>query len=450
MTPEATADSGAQAGGPRPTIGARHALALCVGIVIGAGIFRAPTIVAGASASEMLFLLSWAAGGLLSILGALTYAELAATYPSAGGEYHFLERAFGRRLAFLYGWARLTVIQTGSLALLAYIVADYLSALWPIGAGGSPLYAAALVVSLTILNWLGIRFGAGAQLWMTAIEIAGLCAVIVAGLLLAPSAAPQIAQGGDGSLGLALVFVLLTYGGWSETVYMSAELRDGRRRIAPVLIGGLLIVTLIYMLVNWAYLRALGLQGIAESEAVAAEVMRLSFGREGTALISLIVAIAAITSANATAITGARTSYAIGRTFRALRWLGHWNAARDTPGNALVAQGAIALLIVGGAAFARDSFQSAVEYTAPVFWLFLLLVGLALFVLRHKEPQVERPFRTPLYPLVPALFCCTSAYLLYSSLAHTGASAFVGVAVLGAGALLLFLIERPSTEEPLR
>lgn len=449
MTSGESDDSNGEARGPRPTIGARHALALCVGIVVGAGIFRAPSIVAGASAGEASFLLSWLTGGLLSILGALTYAELASAFPSAGGEYHFLQRAFGRRLAFLYGWARLTVIQTGSLALLAYIFADYLSALWPIGGGGAPLYAAALVVFLTALNWLGVRLGAGAQLWMTGLEVAGLCAVVAAGLLLAPAAAPRMDQGGEASLGLALVFVLLTYGGWSETVYLSAELRNGRRRIAPVLIGGLVIVATLYLLVNWAYLRALGLHGIAESEAVAADVMSIAFGPRGTALISLIVAIAAVTSANATAITGARTSYAIGRSFHALRWLGRWDSARDTPGNALIAQGAIALLIVGGAAFARDSFQSAVEYTAPVFWLFLLLVGGALFVLRHREPHAERPFRTPLYPLVPALFCCTSAYLLYSSLAYTGASALVGVAVLGAGALLLLLIERPG-KEPMR
>jgi amino acid transporter len=433
--------------GPKPTIGARHAIAVCVGVVIGAGIFRIPSLVAGASSSEAVFLATWLAGGLLSVLGALCYAELASAYPSAGGDYHFLQRAYGARPAFLYGWARLTVIQTGSLALLAYVFGDYAAALAPMGAYGSTIYAAALVVALTILNWSGIRQGAGAQLWLTALEVAGIGAVIVAGLLLAPAAVPQTLGEREGAFGLVLVFVLLTYGGWSEVVYVSAELRGARRRIAPVMVASLAIITVIYFLVNWAYLRTLGLEGTARSDAVAADVMNLSLGAGGAALISLIVAVAALTSANATVITGARTTYAIGRNFRQLRWLGAWNDRRDTPGNALILQGALALILVGGGAFARDSFQLVVEYTAPVFWFFLLLVGIALFVLRRREPHVERPFRVPLYPVVPALFCATSAYLLYSSLAYTGVSAVIGVGVLAAGALLLLFITPTPTEE---
>lgn len=433
--------------GPRPTIGARHAIALCVGIVIGAGIFRAPAMVAGASSSEAVFLATWLAGGVLSILGALCYAELASAYPSAGGDYHFLERAFGNRLAFLYGWARLAVIQTGSLALLAYVFGDYLAALWPIGPFASTIYAAALVAALTGLNWLGIRQGAGTQFWMTCVEVLGIGAVIVAGLLVAPEAVPAVQGERGGALGLVLVFVLLTYGGWSEVVYVSAELRDARRRIAPVMIASLGIVTLLYLLVNWAYLRALGLDGIAGSETVAAEVMARAFGPAGTTAISLMVAVAALTSANATAITGARTSYALGRAFPRLGWLGRWDPERDTPGNALLLQGAIALLLVAGAAFGRDAFGAVVEYTAPVFWFFLLLVGIALFVLRRRAPPPAGSFRVPLYPLIPALFCATSGYLLYSSVAYTGPSALVGVAVLAVGALLLVFLRSPPAEE---
>lgn len=415
--------------------------------MIGAGIFRAPAIVAGGSSSETMFLAIWLVGGLLSILGALCYAELASAYPSAGGDYHFLERAYGRRTAFLYGWARLTVIQTGSLALLAYIFGDYLAALWPIGPYASTIYAAALIVLLTAVNWLGIRQGASAQLWLTSIEVLGILMVIVAGLLFAPAAAPALPGEREGALGFILVFVLLTYGGWSEVVYLSAELKDSRRRIAPVLILSLAIVTLLYVLVNWAYVRALGLDGMAGSEAVAADVMAIAFGPGGAAAISLMVAIAALTSANATAITGGRTTYALGRDFERLRWLGRWEAGRETPARALLVQGGIALLLVIAAAFGRDEFGAVVEYTAPVFWFFLLLVGLALFVLRRREPKSEGSYRTPLYPLVPALFCATSAYLLYASLAYTGPSALVGVAVLSVGALLLIFLNVPPTKE---
>ena len=423
--------------GPRETIGLYHAIALCVGVVIGAGIFRVPSIVAAASPNGAVFLCAWLAGGLLSIAGALCYAELASAFPSAGGDYSFLRRAYGRPVAFLYGWARLTVIQTGSLAILAYIFGDYLAALWPLGPYSSPLYAGVLIGFLTLLNWLGLRTGAGTQLWLTILEVAGICAVIVAGFLVAPQAPVPSPGAQTDAVGLVLVFVLLAYGGWSEVVYVSAELRQARRRIAKVLIVSLAIVTLLYLLLNLSLLRAFGLQGIAQSEAVAFALMDRWLGPAGGAIISLIVAIAAVTSANATAITGARSAYALGGDFPRLGWLGQWNGERGTPANALLLQGLLALIIIGVSAFDRRSFQSAVEYTAPVFWFFLSLVGVALFVLRWREPGTERPFRVPLYPFLPGLFCATSVFLLISSIIYTGPAALVGVSVLLAGAVLL-------------
>ncbi|HKR15838.1 APC family permease [Rhizorhapis sp.] len=421
--------------GPRETIGLYHAIALCVGVVIGAGIFRVPSIVAAASPNGAVFLCAWLAGGLLSIAGALCYAELASAFPSAGGDYSFLRRAYGRPVAFLYGWARLSVIQNGSLAILAYIFGDYLAALWPLGPYGSPLYAGVLIGFLTLLNWRGLRTGAGTQLWLTVLEVAGICAVIVAGFLVAPQAPVPSPGAQTDAVGLVLVFVLLAYGGWSEVVYVSAELRQARRRIAKVLIVSLAIVTLLYLLLNLSLLRAFGLQGIAQSEAVAFALM--DRWPAGGAIISLIVAIAAVTSANATAITGARSAYALGGDFPRLGWMGQWNGERGTPANALLLQGVLALIIIGVSAFDRHFFQSAVEYTAPVFWFFLSLVGVALFVLRWREPGTERPFRVPLYPFLPGLFCATSVFLLISSIIYTGPAALVGVSVLLAGAVLL-------------
>ncbi|WP_243444762.1 APC family permease [Sphingosinicella humi] len=433
--------------GPRPTLGARHVAAVVIGIVIGAGIFRTPSLVAGAAGTETVFLLTWLAGGLLSIIGALCYAELASAFPSAGGDYHFLTRAFGRRLGFLYAWARLSVIQTGSLALLAFLFGDYASEIVPLGRHSSALYAAAAVIALTGINWIHVHRGTGSQLWLTILEVGGLFAVIAAGLLVGSAEASTTEPSGESSIGLVLVFVLLTYGGWSEGAYLSAELRGGRRRIAGVLVGSLVLVTLLYLLVNFAYLRALGLGGVAGSDAVAADLMERAVGPAGAVLISLLVAVSALTSANATSITGARTTYALGRNFPQLRWLGRWKMRGETPGNALLAQAAIALLLIGAGTFARDGFQMAVEYTAPVFWLFLLLVGISLFVLRVREPEAERPFRVPLYPLLPAIFCLTSFYLLYSSVAYTGTSALVGVGILALGAVLLLFLRVPPEEE---
>ncbi|WP_249276554.1 APC family permease [Sphingomonas baiyangensis] len=435
-------------GAPRRTIGSFDVLALTIGIVIGAGIFRTPALVAGAAPSEAALIAIWALGGLLSIVGALCYAELAAAFPNVGGDYHFLGRAYGERVAFLYAWARLAVIQTGSLALLAYICADYLQTIVPLGALGSTWWAAVAVILISAINWLGVREGVAAQRWLTIAEVAGLCLLVVAGFMVAPAGdVPRPVGDGEGALGLMLVFVLLTYGGWSEAVYVSAEMKDAPRRIAPIMAAGLGIVTLLYILANLAFLNALGLGGMAAADAVAAEVARLAFGDAGAAIIALAVAIAALTSANATAITGARTTCAIGRRFPALGWLGRWDERRDTPGNALIAQGIVALLLVGAGAFALDGFRLIVDYTAPVFWLFLLLVGIALFVLRIRLPDLDRPYRVPLYPVLPAIFCATTAYLLWSSLAYTGWGALAGCGVLAVGGVLLLFL-KPLPDDP--
>lgn len=433
--------------GPRPSLDMREVVAITVGIVIGAGIFRTPALVAGAAGSGEMLLLAWAVGGLLSMIGALCYAELASAEPNAGGDYHFLTRAFGQRVGFLYGWARLAVIQTGSIALLAFIFGDYASEILRLGPASSTIYAVLVVLLITTLNWAGIHFGSRTQNWLTIVEVLGLLLVAAAGLLFAPAAEASGSPVGEMSFGLMMVFVLLTFGGWNEAVYVSAELRNSRRLIGWAMILSLATVTILYLLVNLAYLRALALPGMAETEAVAADVMERAFGTEGAALISVLIAIAALTSANATAITGARTTYALGRNYPALRWLGIWNGGRGTPANALIVQGAIALLLVLAGSLARDGFQAVVEYSAPVFWFFFLLVGISLFVLRWRLPDLDRPFRVPLYPLLPAIFCLTCAYLLCSSLAYTGTGALIGLGVVALGGALLLFLKPAKSEE---
>lgn len=432
----------AGAGALSETLGVGDAVAITIGIVIGAGIFRTPSLVAGAAPDTLTVLLAWAAGGAISLVGALCYAELASAYPSAGGDYHFLGRAFGKRLAFLYAWARLSVIQTGSIALLAFVFGDYASELLPLGPFSSAIYAAGAVAAITGVQWVGVRAGAGAQFWLTTAEVLGLAAVIVGGLVFAPPAAAGSAVAETPAFGLMMVFVLLTYGGWNEVAYVSAELKDARRRMAPVLIVSLLVITALYLLANAAYVRALGLAGVAGSQAVAADLMRAAFGPAGAALVSVFVAVAALTSANATVFTGARTVYALGRDHPRLGFLGRWDERAQTPRMGLLVQGAGALALVTLGAFARDGFQLAVDYTAPVFWMFFLLVGLALFRLRRIEPDVPRPFRVPLYPVLPAVFVLTNAYLLYSSLAYTGRGALLGVAILSIGGLLLIPLQK--------
>lgn len=444
-TSTATATTLGPQSGPRPMLRTREAFAIGVGIVVGAGIFRTPSLVAGAAGSEAVYLLAWLAGGLLSIIGALCYAELASAYPEAGGDYAYLRRAFGARLAFLYAWARLLVIQTGSIALLAFVVGDYIAELFGAGVAMASACAAATVVVLTAINWFGVRQGTATQNWLTLAEVAGLLLIVGAAIGFAPDLPVLSRPAAEASAyGLVLVFVLLTYGGWSEAVYVSAEVRNARRVMPWVLIGSLSAVTALYLLVNWAYLRVLGLRGIADAQAVAADAMRAVGGQTGAAVISLFVVIAALTSANATLITGARSTYAAGRDFPALERIGRWHGPSGSPRTAILVQGGTALLLVALGALARDGFRTAVEYTAPVFWSFLLMVGLALFVLRRREPHVPRPFRVPLYPLLPLVFVATSAYLLWSSLAYTGIGALVGVGVLAAGGVLLVFL-RPTS-----
>jgi len=428
---------------PGPTLRVTDVMAIVVGTVIGAGIFRTPSLVAANAASEPAAILVWAAGGAISLIGALCYAELATTYPNAGGEYHYLARALGQRLAFLFAWARITVIQTGSIALLAFVIGDYASRLVPLGPQAPAVYAALTVIAVTGLNALGVRQGKRAQNVLTLAEVLGLALVVVAGFLLAPSPTAPAAPAGSATsaFGAMLIFVLLTYGGWNEAAYVSAEVRGPRRNIARALLWSILVITGLYVLVNLAYLRGLGLAGMAESSALAADLMGRAAGADGARLISLLIVTAALSSVNATVFTGARTAYALGRDFRALAFLGRWHAGAGTPVNALLAQGGVALALVLFGHATRKGFETMVEYTAPVFWLFFLLTGVSLFVLRRREPDARRPFSVPLYPLTPVAFCAACAYLLYSSLVHTGAGALVGMAVLAAGAVGLVWME---------
>jgi APA family basic amino acid/polyamine antiporter len=426
---------------PTPALSTFDAIALVVGIVIGAGIFVTPALVAANTGSATQLMFAWAIGGLIALAGALCYAELATTYPHSGGDYHYLARAFGKPLAFLFGWARITVIPTGSIALLAFAFGDYATAVIPLGPHSSAIWAALVVVALTALNMAGVRHGARTQNLLTLVEVGGLVLVIVAGLfLVAPAAGaaqPAASNGNVPIVGLAMVFVMLAYGGWNEASYISAEVRGKRHNIAVALIASIAVITALYVLVNLAYVRGLGFSQMAQSHAVAADLLGKAFGNVGAYLIAAVVAVAALTSANATILLGARTSYAVGRDFAPFNGLGRWHPRANTPTLALAVQGVITLALVLLGALTRKGVETMIEFTAPVFWFFFLLAGISLFVLRWREPGAQRPFRVPLYPLTPLVFCATSAYLLYSSVRYAGIGSLLGIAVLVAGAALL-------------
>ena len=440
------------AGRPRQTLSLFDAVAIIVGLVIGAGIFRLPSIVAGNIDSGTLIVAVWFLGGLISLIGALCFAELATAYPHPGGEYHYLSRAYGRDCGFMFAWARMSVVQTGSIALLAYIFGDYASELLPLGQHGVAIYALGAVVALTALNVLGVRQTKAMQNLLFGATLLGLACVIVAGALVmspvGPSEAPLPAETGAGggvgtsAMGLAMVFVLLAYGGWNEAAYISAEVKDGPRNMVRALLIGIALVTVVYVAINLIYVQVLGPAGMAQSDAVARNVMHAAFGPAGSTFITLLIMVVVLASLNVTILTGARTNFALGQDFRMFGFLAHWSERGGAPVRALVLQAAIAIGLIGLGAMQRSGVETMVEYLSPVFWLFFLLTGLALFVLRRREPERTQPFRVPLYPVTPALFCVTSAYLLYSSLNYTGAGALAGVAVLLLGLPLLFVARR--------
>ena len=440
---------------PRRVLSTFDGIVFVVGLIVGAGIFRSPPIVAGNVADVWSFFGVWVAGGLVALTGALCYAELASAYPHPGGEYHVLRYTFGNSTGFMLGWARMTVMQTGSIALLAFVFADYAVRLVPSAVAGAPnipalgpLLAASVVVVLTVVNLAGLRPGQRAQYVLTGAEVAGLVAVTVAGFVVAAGGAvPALAAPAEvaptSNVALALVFVLLTYGGWSEAAYLSAELRDPERGVRRTLTWAVAIVTLLYLLANVAYASALGLRGVAASPAVAVDVMQAATGPWGAVAVGVIVMAAALSSANASMITGARVSFAVGTVVASLGALGVWRetSADDSgaPRRALIVQAIVSLVLIAFGAATRAGFETMVAYTAPVFWLTLMLMGVALFVLRRREPERDRPFRVPLYPVTPFVFCLASAYMLYSSIAYAGGGALLGVAVMLLGLPLLLI-----------
>jgi len=424
------------------------AVAIIVGIVIGAGIFKTPAMVAGITGDVGWAISIWVAGALISLMGALCYAELATLYPHAGGDYHFLTRAYGKNISFLYGWAKAMVINTGSIALLAFVFGDYMSKVLPLGANSTIYWAFLIVITLTFINLIGIHTSARIQTILTIFEVCGLLAIIIAGFGIFGNPLPAVenpplfsSNPQLGMLGLGMVFVLLTFGGWNESAYISAELKGTSKTIVSVIVVSLAVITVIYLLVNIALINGLGLKALASSKAAPADLLGLAFGPMGEKLLGLFVAVAALTSINATMIVGARTNYAMGEDWEGLHKMAKWESARGSPSFAYLVQGVISLALVGFGALQNDGFEAMVEFTAPVFWSFLFLVGLGLFILRFKDRSV-RPFSVPLYPITPLIFCASCAYLAYSSItyAHSKGAAEISLYVMLAGLVALLVL----------
>lgn len=429
---------------PRQTLSLPYAVAMVVGMVVGVGIFKTPSVVAAAAQNDGMILLLWLMGGFASVIGALCYAELMSAYPDTGGDYHFLSRAFGAAPAFLYAWARLMVIQTGAIAMMAFIIGDYASEIYRLGPLSSSIYAVLSLIILTAVNVAGIRQGKWTQIILVFAAVIGLVLLSVSALSSGREKEMFVREDlvpARGALATAMIYVLLTYGGWNEASFLSAEIQSSRRHLLKVLLYSIGMITFIYLLVNFACLKSLGRSAMAASGAVLADMAEKILGPAGGMSMSLLILLTAASTANAAILTGARTAYALGKDVPILQFLGHWQRARQTPVNALLIQGGIALALVVLGTGAHDGFMAMVAYSAPVFWLFFLMVGSSIFILRRKDAKASRPFRVPFYPVTPLVFCGVCAFMFYAALAHTGKEAIWGVWIVLSG-IPLFIIHK--------
>jgi len=403
---------------PKKELSLFDSTCIIVGIIIGAGIFQMSPDIAKGAYCWWGVLVIWLVGGLISLFGALGYAELASAYPQEGGDYVYLSRAYGRWAGYLFGWIQLAIVRPGDIAVMAFAFAMYARTIYepftnsPISYG-QQIYAGAAVVILTVINILGVKEGKWTQNILTIVKVLGLLAI--AGVAMAGhQSLPTTETFEPFPVSLALIFVLFTFGGWNEMAYVAAEVKNPRRNIVRALVLGAVCVTVIYLLVNGAFLYTLGYAGLATSKAVATDCVSMVFPKIGGGLVSALVCISALGALNGLIFTGARISYALGAEHKTFGVLGRWHSGTGTPAWALSVQGAIAvaLIIIFG------SFVDTILYTATAVYTFYLATSLSVVVLRYKEPKAERPYRVTGYPVTTLVFCAVCAFLIYSSISY--------------------------------
>ncbi len=401
---------------------------IIVGIIIGAGIYKTGPFIASNTSSVGTLMAVWAIGGLIAMLGALCYAELATAYPRAGGDYVYLTRAYGRRTGFLFAWAEFWILRPGNVGMLAFVFATYARELFPLRflANHSQFelmfYAASAVLLMSALNILSVRAGKWTQNVLTVVKIAGLLAIFVTAVFTSPAAQPTVALEESSStpnFHLAMIMVVFCYGGWNEMSYVAAEVRNPRKNIVRALVFGTIAVTVVYLLVNFAFIRILGFKGLQESGMIAADAVRKPMGETGARAISALVCVSCLGAINGMVFTGSRIFYAVGTEHKFYRWLGTWNSKAQAPIRALLVQLAATIGLIVGFGWYADGFTGLLYFTAPIYWSFAFLVGVSLFVLRWRKVAAEPDaYRVILFPVVPAIFCVACLFLIHSSLVY--------------------------------
>jgi amino acid transporter len=404
-------------GGPRRVLSLFDTTNLIVGIIVGAGIFVAAPVVARGVGSGVGVLALWFVGGLLSFCGAVGYAELATTYPEQGGDYVYLTKAYGRWAGFLFGWLQTLVVRPGDIAVMAFVFATYAEGLVGHRWIGKPVLAASAVAVLTAVNVAGVRSGVRTQNVLTVAKVVGVSLVIVVAVLGPGAKAAQVEeplQAEAVPLAIALILVLFSFGGWNETAFVAAEVREPRRNIVRAMLLGMAVVTVIYLAVNASFLHVLGFDGLASSEAVAAETVASMFPQTAASFVSALICLCALGAVNGLIFAGARIAYAVGRDHRLFGALGRWSERTGTPVRALIVQGSLSVVLI----LALGSFIDTVMYTAAAVYLFYLATSVAVIVLRFRDRSAPRAYRATGYPLTTVVFCLVCLFLIVASVQY--------------------------------
>ncbi len=415
-----------------------------IGGIIGAGIFRNPSEVAVRVVTPSLTLTAWVLGGVIALIGAFCYGELGARNPQAGGGYVYLRDAFGELPAFLYAWSLLLIIATGAIAGVAVTFANYTVALLGLSEPMTVPLAVGSIVLLSAINYLGVKPGAITQNIFTVLKLIPLVVLIVAGLFFVrsnpPAAAigPVAAPSGFGgifvALGWALVPILFSYGGWQQANFIGEEIIDAPRNLPRAILLGVLAVVTIYLLANVAYIRALGIEGLAHSTAPAADAMRRTFGPTGGRLIAAGTAISTFGFLNLVILVSPRVYQAMASDGLFFPQIARLHPVYRTPTAAIIFQALWAILLT-----LTGKYGDLVDYVVFGDWIFFGLTVATLYVFRKKDreagidPAPRGQFRALGYPVTPALFVLAAAYVVISSIWSNPSNALKGAVLIGLG-----------------
>lgn len=456
MNPSLSAPSARSAPDLPRVLGARQAIAVVVGTIIGSGIFLIPSEMMRDTGSSSLVYLAWITGGLLSLFGAMTYAELSAMLPYAGGEYVYLRGAYGDTTAFLYMWTWFTVAKPGSIAAISIGLArtlEFFPAFHWLGQSvtfarlpiyGSQLFAIAIAWLITGLNYLGIKKAGEFQFAFTVLKAAlilvvvGFCFFSGSGSWSNFSTTLPHATGGVNGFMLALIATLWAYDGWSDVSMVAGEVRDPERNLPIALIGGLVAVGALFMATNAGIQYILPADRIAASARPAVAALAAVAGARGAGLVVAAMALSIVVTLNGTTMSGARVPFAAARDGLFFRWFARIHPRFHSPSTSLVAQGLLSTILL----LFLGAFQQLFELTVFAEWLFYMLAASTVFIYRRKNPDLPRPYRVWLYPVIPAIFVFCAGVVLISSYAGNLKASLIGTALILSGLPVLALLRK--------